>query len=264
MSVEELGGTTATELGIRSFAGSTLLADFNDGRGVRQANGAIDATTGLPDPAADRDMRITLKDGRAFEVEIDGDLTVEDVLDSINNAAAAAGITPAEFTAALASTGNGIELTDGTTGTTTLVEDINNSNTATDLGIAGSTNTATLSGTDRATVAVDSVFAHLMSLREALLANDERGIEFATEKLEADLGRATEARADVGVRSRRLAEATAREEELGIQDMALRSSIQDLDFTAAATRFASLQQQLEAGLAGASRAVNLSLLDFLR
>lgn len=264
MSVEELSGTTATELGIRSFAGSTLLTDFNDGRGVRQADGAIDATTGLPDPAADRDLRITLKDGRAFEVEIDGDLTVEDVLDSINNAAAAAGITPAEFTAALASTGNGIELTDTTTGTTTLVEDINNSNTATDLGIVGSTNAATLSGTDRATVAVDSVFAHLMSLREALLANDERGIEFATEKLEADLGRATEARADVGVRSRRLAEATAREEELGIQDMALRSSIQDLDFTAAATRFASLQQQLEAGLAGASRAVNLSLLDFLR
>ncbi len=264
MSVEELGGTTATELGIRSFAGSTLLSDFNEGRGVRQADGAIDPITGLPDPAADRDLRITLKDGRAFEVEFEGDLTVQDALDSINAAAAAAGIAPAEFTAALASTGNGIELSDATTGTTTLVEDINNSSAATDLGIAGSTSTATLSGTDRATVAVDSVFSHLMALRDALLANDERGIEFATERLEADLGRATEARADVGVRSRRLAEATAREEELGIQDMALRSSIQDLDFTAAATRFASLQQQLEAGLAGASRAVNLSLLDFLR
>ena len=264
MSVEELGGTTATELGIRSFAGSTLLSDFNEGRGVRQADGAIDPITGLPDPAADRDLRITLTDGRAFEVEFEGDLTVQDALDSINAAAAAAGIAPAEFTAALASAGNGIELSDATTGTTTLVEDINNSSAATDLGIAGSTSTATLSGTDRATVAVDSVFSHLMALRDALLANDERGIEFATERLEADLGRATEARADVGVRSRRLAEATAREEELGIQDMALRSSIQDLDFTAAATRFASLQQQLEAGLAGASRAVNLSLLDFLR
>jgi flagellar hook-associated protein 3 FlgL len=264
MSVEELGGTTATELGIRSFAGSTLLADFNEGRGVRQADGAIDPTTGLPDPAADRDLRITLKDGRSFEVELDGDLTVQDALDSINAAATAAGLAPAEFQASLASTGNGIEITDGTTGTTTLVEDINTSSAATDLGIAGSTTTATLSGSDRATVAVDSVFSHLMALRDALLADDQRGIEFATGRLEADLGRATEARADVGVRSRRLAEATAREEELGIQDMALRSSIQDLDFTAAATRFASLQQQLEAGLAGASRAVNMSLLDFLR
>jgi flagellin-like hook-associated protein FlgL len=121
-----------------------------------------------------------------------------------------------------------------------------------------------LTGTDRATVAVDSVFSHLIALRNALSGNDERGIEIATAKLEADLARATEARADVGVRSRRVAEATAREEELGIQDMALRSSIQDLDFTAAATRFASLQQQLEAGLAGAAKSVNLSLLDYLR
>ena len=264
MSVEELGGTTATELGIRSFANSTLLADFNGGRGVRQSKGNIDPATGLPDAAADRDMRITLKDGRNFEVDIDGDLTVDDALATINAAAAAAGITPAEFTARLVSTGNGIEIVDATIGTATTVADINNSNTALDLGIAGTTNAATLTGTDRATVAVDSVFSHLMALRDALRANDDRGIEFATNKLEADIDRATEARADVGVRSRRVSEATNREEELGIQDMALRSSIQDLDFTQAATRFASLQQQLEAGLAGASRAVNLSLLDFLR
>ncbi|MFZ9880577.1 MAG: flagellin, partial [Phycisphaerales bacterium] len=105
---------------------------------------------------------------------------------------------------------------------------------------------------------------HLMRLRDALLANDQRGSEFAPQTLESDLSRAAEARADVGVRSRRVAEAIGREEELGIQDTALRSSIQDLDFTAAATRFASLQQQLEAGLAGASRAVNQSLLDYLR
>ncbi len=264
MSVEELGGTTAGELGLRSFTASTKLSDFNDGRGVRQINGSVDAVTGLPDPAADRDMRVTVKDGRSFEVDIQGALTVQEVLDSMNAAALAAGITPAEFTAQLVSTGNGIEIVDSTIGTTTTIADINNSNTATDLGISGSSATATLIGTDRATVAVDSVFSHLMSLRDALSGNDERGIEFATAKLEADLGRATEARADVGVRSRRIAEATAREEELGIQDMALRSSIQDLDFTQAATQFAALQQQLEAGLAGASRAVNLSLLDFLR
>ncbi|MEI7876542.1 MAG: flagellin, partial [Planctomycetota bacterium] len=153
---------------------------------------------------------------------------------------------------------------DSTIGTTTSVVDINNSATATDLGIAGSSNAASLIGTDRATVAVDSVFSHLMALRDALRANDERGIEFATSKLESDVSRATEARADVGVRSRRVAESTTREEDLGIQDMALRSSIQDLDFTKAATQFATLQQQLQAGLAGAAKAVNMSLLDYLR
>jgi flagellin-like hook-associated protein FlgL len=189
---------------------------------------------------------------------------VRDVLDSINAAAAAAGVTPAEFQAQLVTTGNGIELVDSTAGAKMQVIDLNNSGTATDLGIRGDSSSASLVGTDRATVAVDSVFSHLMALRDALLANDERGIEFATDKMESDISRATEARADVGVRSRRVAEATIREEDLGVQDMALRSSIQDLDFTQAATRFASLQQQLEAGLAGAARSTNLSLLDFLR
>ncbi|MFM7051022.1 MAG: flagellin [Planctomycetota bacterium] len=264
MAVEDLNGSTAQELGLRSFTLSTALADFNDGRGVSQARGNVDAITGLPDPALNTDLRVTLKDGRSFEVDIEGSQTVEDVLDAINAAAAAAGVTPAEFTASVAGNQNGIEITDNTTGASTTIADINNSGTATDLGIAMSGGAAVLVGTDRATVAVDSVFSHLMRLRDALLSNDQRGIEFATKKLESDLSRAAEARADVGVRSRRVAEAVGREEELGIQDTALRSSIQDLDFTAAASRFASLKQQLEAGLAGASRAVNMSLLDFLR
>ena len=264
MSVGESGSATASELGLRSFGATTKLADFNDGRGVRQADGAIDPLTGLPEPALDLDFRVTLKDGRAFDVEIEGDESVQDVLDSINAAAATAGITPAEFTAQLVSNENGFELVDSTVGGATTVTDLNNSGTATDLGILGSSVTATLTGTDRATVAVDSVFSHLMALRNALTANDERGIEIATGKLETDVARSVEARADVGVRSRRVVEAATREEELGIQDMTLRSSIQDLDYTEAATRFAGLQQQLEAGLAAAAKSVNLSLLDFLR
>lgn len=264
MSIEEVSGSTASELGIRSFAATTRLADFNDGRGVRNATGAIDPQTGLPDPAADRDIRVTLRDGRSFEVEIEGAETVQDAVDRINAAALAAGIAPAEFTAVVSGSTNGLEFTDATAGTATTVADINNSGTATDLGIAGTFTSATFTGTDRATVAVDSVFSHLIALRDALLGDDERGIGIATELLETDFARATEARADVGVRSRRVADATGREEELGIQDLALRSSIQDLDFTSAATRFSQLQQQLEAGLAAASRSVNLSLLDYLR
>ena len=264
MAIEEIGGTTASELGLRSFSGGTRLADFNEGRGVSQIDGSVDPLTGLPDPAADRDFRVTVKDGRTFEVDIDGAATVQDVLDQINAAALAAGITPAEFSASLTTTGNGIELTDATIGASLVVTDINNSGTATDLGIAGTSSTASLVGTDRALVAVDRVFSHLIALREALQSNDQRGIEFATGKLESDISLAAKARADVGVRSRRVAESAVREEDLGIQDMALRSSIQDLDFTQAATRFANLQQQLEAGLAGAAKAVNLSLLDYLR
>ena len=57
---------------------------------------------------------------------------------------------------------------------------------------------------------------------------------------------------------------TIREEDLIIQDKSLRSEIQDLDYASASARFASLQQQLEAGLSVAARSTSLSILDFLR
>lgn len=264
LSIEEISaGTTATALGIRSFHTSTLLADFNDGRGVGQVHGQSDPQTGLPDPSLNTDFRVTVKDGRTFDVDIDGAVTVEDVLTLINNAAAAAGLTSGEFTADLAASGNGIEFTDTTVGTTTSVTDLNDSTSAFDLGILGSSDSATFTGEDRATVAVESVFTHLMALRDALLANDERGISFATDALDDDLSRAVEARADVGVRAQRIEDATAREEDLDVQDESLRSQVRDLDYTQAAMRFANLQQILQAGYQTAAASQQLTLLDFL-
>jgi flagellin-like hook-associated protein FlgL len=263
MAIEEFSGNaTATQLGIRSFSAGTLLSDFNDGRGVRQVTGVVDPITGLPDPARNTDFRVTLKDGRAFDVDIDG--TVQDVLTRINAAATAAGVLPAEFAAQLVSVGNGIELVDSTVGASTVVFALNGSSAAADLGILGQSTGPSLVGTDTSKVAVDSVFSHMIALRDALIANDTRGIEIAAAKLDEDLIRTASARADIGVRTQRVEDATTREGDLRIQDIALRSEIQDLDYAAAAGRFASLQQQLEAGLAVAARATSLSLLDFLR
>ncbi len=260
MSIAEVaGGTTATQLGVRSFTGDTLLADFNDGLGVQIRSGSVDPITGLPDPTKDEDVQITTRDGTVFTVDFAGAVTVQDVLDDINAASGGA------VTASLVADGNGILLTDNTAGAGSFtVERINGSFAGEDLGILGTTTGATLEGEDRATVAVDSLFAHLIALRDALNSNNERGITLAAEKLEADISGTTEARAEVGVRSRRIADTTMREEDLRIQDMGLKSEIQDLDFTDAAMRFALLQQQLQAGLATASSASQLSLLDFLR
>jgi flagellin-like hook-associated protein FlgL len=265
MSVGEFGGgTTATELGVRSFTTDTLLSDFNGGVGVQIRTGSVDAITGLPDPAADIDFTITVKDGRSFDVDLENVTTVQDVLDQINAAAAGAGITPAEFTAGLATNGNGLMLSDNTVGTTTSVVAKNNSYAAVDLGIAGTFTSATFAGQDRATVAVESVFSHLAALRDALLANDERGISLATGKLDDDIERVASTRAGVGVRSQRVSDATTREEDLKLQDTSLKSQVQDLDYTEAAVRFTALQQQLQAALTTAARTNSLSLLDFLR
>jgi flagellin-like hook-associated protein FlgL len=265
MSVGEVGGgSTATDLGVRTLAASTLLSDFNDGRGVEIISGNVDPLTGMPDPARDLDLQVELKDGRTFDVDLAGAATVQDVLDMLNAAAATAGIAvPAEFQAGLAADGNGIVLSDGTVGGSTTVTALNGSKAAGQLGILGATTSATLVGEDRAMVAVDSVFSHLIELRDALRANDELGITLAGERLEVDLDRLARTRGEVGVRARRVADAVTREEELRIQETALRSNVQDLEFTEAALRFATLQRQLEAGFRTASQVSSLSLLDFL-
>jgi len=259
MSIGEVaGGTTATELGVRSLAAQTKLDDFNDGQGVRIRSGSVDPLTGLPDPALDLDIEITTRDGTVFSVDFAGAETVQDVLDAINAASGGA------VTASLASDGNGIELTDNTAGAGEFtVARLNGSYAGEDLGILGSTTGATLVGEDRATVAVDSVFAHLIALRDALIANDERGITLAGEKLESDISRVAETRAEVGVRTRRVTDAAIREEDLQIQDQGLKSEIQDLDFVDASMRFALLQQQLQAALTTATAMTSISLLDFL-
>ncbi len=268
MSVSEVGGgTVASELGVRSFTGSTLLADFNNGLGVSILSGNIDPQTGLPDPNADLDFRVTLKDGRAFDVDLAGALTVQDVIDAVNAAAAGAGIAiPAEFEAGLVADGNGLALTDNTppAGGTTTVSALNGSHAAEQLGILGATTSATLSGEDRATVAVDGLISHLIALRDALNANDENGISLATERLEKDLERLTMTRAEVGSRSQRLLAARHREEDLQLQDIGLKSQFEDLDYTEAALKFSILQQQLHAGLQTAAQVSSMTLLDFLR
>ena len=161
--------------------------------------------------------------------------------------------------------GNGLALEDLTAGGSDFaVVARNNSGAASNLGILGSTDGATIAGEDRATVAVDGVFAHLIALRDALMADDDSGIAFATEKLDADIARAAEARAEAGVRAQRVDAALTREEDLRVQDLSLKSTIQDLDVTSAAIQFSQLQQQLQAGLSTAGRITSLTLLDFLR
>ena len=262
MSVGEVaGGLTATELGIRTYAAWTRLEDLNNGLGIQIRTGSVDPVTGMPDPAADLDFQIALKDGSLLDVDLAGAETIGDVLDAIN-AAAAIAVLP--VTATLAADGNGITITDSTVGIgPTSVTALNGSFAAEDLGMIGSTGGATLTSEDRATIAVESVFTHLLRLRDALLTDDERGITLAAEKFDADISGLAEARAKVGVRSRRVANAVLREEDLRIQDMSLRSQVQDLDYTEASIRFATLQQQLQAGLLTAQRVTSLSLLDFL-
>ena len=101
LTIEENGGTLATRLGLRSLGPATELAALNFGAGVRTAEGQDD-------------FEIVTRDGQHVAVNLDKALTVQDAIDVINDAIAAAGVTT--VTAEMATVGNGISITDASSG----------------------------------------------------------------------------------------------------------------------------------------------------
>jgi flagellar hook-associated protein 3 len=101
-TIGENGGTTATQLGIRTYTGSTPLADLNRGVGVP----SNDLEDNVFDPITAADLSITARDGTTFTVDLDTATSLADVVALINGAATttvAASLTP---------DGRGIQLVD--------------------------------------------------------------------------------------------------------------------------------------------------------
>jgi hypothetical protein len=200
LSVGETGGTTAADLGLRTYDLGTKLADLGHGHGVSNVQGQPDFT-------------VRLHDGSVFSVNLDGATDIGDVVGKIGAAAQAAGLTVGAPGAAgtginvgLATTGNGLVLEDGTSGTGPFqVEQLGTSLAAEDLGIYKNAGTgSSIKGADVAKVQVESVFSHLIALRDALGSDDSRGITVAGSALETDADSRARVRAAVGGRSQRV------------------------------------------------------------
>ncbi len=247
MSIGENGGTTASDLGLRSYATTTELKDFNHDYGVRISQGVDD-------------FEITTADGGVFAVNLDGALTVQDVIDAINTASGGS------VTAGLTSNGNGLEITDNTVGGGALqVTGLNGSFAMQDLGLPVSMAPGgVITGSDVATVRTESVFTHLMALRDGLLNDDSLAITLAGEKIQQDIDRIASERAQIGVRNQQVDDAISRTADLKLQAEELLSGIRDADYAEATSRFTQLQQQLEANMLSGQIILNMSLLDFLR
>jgi flagellar hook-associated protein 3 FlgL len=246
MSVGENGGTTAADLGIRSFTAATPLAKLNSGAGVRTLPGA--------------DFHVTRSDGSGFDVDVTGLATVQDVIDAINAADGGAGVT-----ASVATVGNGIVLTDTVGGAGAVsVTPINGSDAADDLGLAGVEAVGNvIQGTDANAPRVEGVFASLAALRDALHTNDQDAITAAAGLLEADYDRVVRVRGETGARVRELESREGRLEDQNVASKSLLSSLADTDFADAVARFQTLQNSLQATLQTTGQILNLSLLDFL-
>jgi len=246
MSVAENGGTTASDLGIRSFTPSTPLSELNDGNGVGLGTGGAD-------------MQITRSNGTSFGVSLAGAKTVQDVINAINTADAGGGVT-----ASFATTGNGIVLTDSAGGPGIVSITSQNFSTAvTDLGLSGAAAGNVITGTDVDPVETTGVFADLAKLRDALNNNDQAGITAAAQLLQQDQQNSTDARGQAGALTQQL---QSRQDSLSGQQIATKamiSQLQDADYATTITQFTQLQTALQATLMTAARTMSLSLLNFL-
>ncbi len=250
MTIGENGGTTAEDLGIRSFTNSSLLSEFNNGVGVAVTDGAIS----IVDSA-----------GNSYSVDLTDSVTVQDVIDKIN---ASAGAT---VTASLATTGNGFVLTDTSGGAGTMsvaTESENGYDVALQLGIStlGSDVTVTgnvMQGEDVNTVKPSGIFSDLMALRDAMLANDDAEITRIGEMIADDRDQLINMNGIVGSMNKSIEQRQTYMEDNILATETLRSDIRDIDFTEAITRYENLYTALQANLMAGSSQSQISLLDFL-
>jgi len=250
MTIGENGGTTATDLGIRSLHAQTELDALNEGRGIRTMDGQTD-------------FLITRRDGVAFEVDITTAETIQDVIDLVN---AAPGNTGGLLVAGQAANGNGIALTDASVGAEDLrVEAINASMAAADLGLAQQVANPgdTLVQEDVNPIHPRGLLAGLIELRDGLLGGDPQQMTWAAEQLTETNATTAAVRAEIGIRiqAMEMRERRLQDEQLEINQVL--AEVYDLDYAESVTNYQMLQNAFEAALRSAQTVLQLSLVDLM-
>lgn len=245
LTLSENGGTTASDLGIRTLTPSTPLSELNNGKGVQTA------TSG-------NDFSVRTADGSVVNVGLGSAKTIQDVIDAINTASGP------KITASFATTGNGIELTDNTAGAGTLtVTPINASTAAAQLGLTQPASGNTINGADTNGISTPGLLGDLKSLRNALANNDTNGITNAAQNLQHDSSQVTTVRGVAGARVQELSSTTDTITSENTATQTLLSSLQDTDLTTAISQFQALQNSLQASLIVTAKAQSLSLMNYL-
>jgi len=255
--IGENGGTTATQLGLRTFTEDTKLSDLNYATGVTVA-GSGGTSGGV-------DFTITLSDGTAMAIDVSGATTLGDVIGLINNNTDNNG----KLTAQLDAYGNGIELVDNSGGTGTLTVANSGSSAAIDLGLIPegesevSSDTGTLSGRDVNETQTEGLFTALLNLKQALLDNNTTGISDAIGMLDSSTEQLNITQTNLGVREQNL---TAMASRLTTETTNLKSLLSDnydADVTQTASDLSAQEVSYEAALKATASILQLSMFNYL-
>jgi flagellar hook-associated protein 3 FlgL len=256
--IGENGGTTASQLGLRTFVDDTKLSDLNYGSGVQVA-GPDSASGGV-------DFTITLSDGTVLSIDLSTAATIGDVLDLINTNSSNGG----KLTAQLAVYGNGIELVDNSGGAGNLtVANSTSSTAAVDLGLIPKgqsqviSDTNTLTGSDVNETETEGIFTALIRLKQALQDNDIAAIGRAIDLLDSSTEQLNLTQAELGVREQNLDTMASRLTTETTNLKSLLSDNYDTDITQAATDLATQQVTYQAALKSSASILQVTLMDYL-
>ncbi|MBN1422656.1 MAG: flagellar hook-associated protein FlgL [Planctomycetes bacterium] len=247
LRIEDAGGTSASELGLVTPVEEILVDRLNDGFGISTVEGD--------------DFVIDLADGTTVSVDIDGAGTLGEVIEMIG--AAGAG----KLEAALEGGEARIRIRDLTAGTGALrIRAANGSHTADSLGIAGEGTGGVLSGSDLrpSGARVLGAFQAVLSMRDALQADDPDRLQALQTYLDEASDRLLSARADLGGRLSRLELSRNRidDEKARIEEIV--TELNGVDLAEALVRYQEETTLYQAVLSMASQSLNATLLDYLR
>ena len=259
MTIAENGGDLATRLGLRTFDYDTPLSKLNFGQGV-----FISDTTD--------DLLLTRSDGTSFSVDLDGALTITDVIDRINNHDT--NFSPAtRIVASLSTNGNGLVLSAVSGAQPISVANVGGSQAAWGLGLvardtsstAGSTVGANnvINGSDVSGVQVEGVFTSLTRLKNAITGNSQEDLPSIVESIDADLQRLSLARGIVGARQQSIESIKSSSADQQIRLKEVESNELDADLAGTISELSGRQAALEASLQLMSQVTQLSLFNYL-
>lgn len=257
--IGENGGTTASQLGIRSLTEATFLSDLNYEFGIQEDTGA--------------DLIIQRRDGVKLQIDLSSAETVGDVLDLINNDPANVGNA---VVARLAPVGNGIELEDANAaGAQDLIVSRGSNYAAWWLGLVPKNQDQVvaaavapgqpqlISGSDVNPLEAPGVFNSLLRLDQALEDFDLPALERAATQLDENFVDLTFVQAELGSKANSL---TTFQERIDREDIEIRSTLSneiDTDIVKAIAELTARQANLEASLKLVVATSQLSVLNYL-
>ena len=259
LTIAENGGTLATRLGLRTFDSDTPLSRLNFGQGAFISN-------------TNDDLLISRTDGTSFSVNLDGALTVNDVISRINNNSTNFNAAT-RVVASLATTGNGLKLTAPIGAQPISIANVGGSQAATGLGFvtrgassaAGTTTGANsvIQGVDVSGVQVEGVFSSLIRLKSAITSTRQEDLPQIVDAIDADLQRLSLARGIIGSRQQSIESIKSNSADQQILLKGVESKELDADLATVISDLKGRQAALEASLQLMGQVTKLTLFNYI-